>query len=69
MKIRIAVVISPTGEWFAAGWERGQGKLPVTDKEKMDCALDQGPGNEARYFIEAEIPLPAHKTIQAKIVK
>jgi hypothetical protein len=69
MKVRIAVVINPKGEWFSSGWGRGQGKEPVTDKEKMDCAVEMLDECETRYFIEVEIPVPETKTIQAEIVK
>jgi hypothetical protein len=67
MKIRIAVAVSPDGEWNSAGWG---GKHEVTDHDKMQIAIEPIPSGEARYFIEVEVELPsAPPTICGAVTK
>lgn len=54
VKVRAACVIDPQGHWNISGWDN------VPDSEMMGVALDGFyHDNERRYFITAEVPLPA----------
>ena len=57
VKLRIAVAIDYEGNWSAAGWSGG------TDKEKLECTIEQGDSAELdsahqEYFITIEVPAP-----------
>lgn len=63
VKVRIAVVVAPDGSWNSCGWSGAE-----SDEEKMELALEVVPSNgEARYYLEAELPLPCDPTIQAEV--
>lgn len=62
VKVRIAVVVDPTGDWSSAGW-------PGSDADKMNLAADPLNEGEARYWLEAELPVPTVNTVQAEVTK
>jgi hypothetical protein len=56
VKVRIAVAVDPSGDWSASGWLKRDGK--VAEGEAMDIAIDGVNEGEARYWVEAELPIP-----------
>ena len=56
VKVRIAVAVDPDGDWNASGWLKPDGS-PAAE-EAMDIALGEVKESAARYWIEAELPLP-----------
>jgi len=66
-KVRIAVAIDETGDWYAVGWDE------LRDR-RLRCAVSRDADLEgeakAVYFVEAEIPLPTLDTppVQGKVV-
>ena len=67
IKIRIAVAVAPNGEWNSSGW--GRPEKEVSDKDKMDIAVEPLDSGEAQYFIEAEVDVPKETTIQGTVIK
>jgi len=61
-RVRIAVVMGSDGLWAACGWADGD------DESLMDVALEQCEQNGARYWVEADLPLPTAATIRAHSV-
>ena len=67
VRVRIAVAVDPNGEWNASGWNSLTDKY---DDVAMGIALEGVGEGEARYWIEAELPLPTGAaTVQADIVR
>ena len=62
--VRIAVAVSPNGMWNACGFSKPGGEI-APDNDLMSFAVDPLDNGEARYFIEAELEIPARQTIQA----
>ena len=52
VKVRIAVAVDPDGKWSAYG-------CPGADETDMDIAVDAVAPGEARYWVTAELPIPA----------
>jgi hypothetical protein len=52
VRVRVAVAVDTQGEWNAAGWSSG------TEDERMEIACDNVQPGEARYWLEANLPLP-----------
>lgn len=53
VRVRIAVAVDAKGNWSSAGWSGS------TDESLMDCACETVNEGEARYWIEADLELPA----------
>ncbi len=56
VKVRIAVAVDPSGRWNASGWLTRDGKN--AEGEAMDIAIDGVNEGEAKYWVEAELPIP-----------
>lgn len=52
VRVRIAVAVDPGGNWCASGWMTG------SPESMMDNCLDEVGAGEARFWIEADVPLP-----------
>lgn len=65
VKIRVAVAVDPSGDWYAAGWSMYNGE--PNSVEAMDEAIDGVESGEACYWLEAELPIPEFPTVQAKV--
>lgn len=63
VKVRIAVAVDPKGAWNASGWSG------ATNKVAMDCAVDVVESGEARYWLEAELPIPEPQEVQAVVTQ
>lgn len=61
VKVRIAVAVDPSGDWNASGW-RG-----CDDQTAMGNTLDTLNEGEARYWLEAELPIPQVTTVAAEV--
>lgn len=60
MKVRIAVAVTPTGDWSAAGWS---GETESTLK-----SLAREPFADAEVFwVEAELPIPETRVVEGKV--
>ncbi len=66
VKIKVAVAVDPEGGWMASGWSDRNGE-PV--EEAMENCIDDFGGNEAKYWLEAELPIPKEMTVQATVVE
>ena len=56
VKVRIAVAVDHYGNWNASGWLNHDGK--IAEGEAMDIAIDGVNEGEAKYWVEAELPIP-----------
>ncbi len=65
VKVRVAVAVDPSGKWSAAGWSREDGT--PDEGAAMDVVLESVDEGEARYWIEAELPLPGTVTFKGEI--
>lgn len=65
VKVRIFVAVDPRGMWAASGWSREDGT--VDDEAVMDMALDLIDPGEARYWVEAELPLPSVPVVEGEV--
>lgn len=63
VKVRIAVAVTPSGEWNATGW------TSCIEADAMDLACSSVSDGEARYFVEAELPIPEPVTVQGTVVE
>ena len=67
VKVRIAVAVDRDGKWNASGWGKGSA---YANGEAMDIAIEGVDEGEARYWVEAELPIPEAETISAdKVVE
>ena len=60
VKVRIAVAVTPEGEWNACGWSGSE-----SDDDKMSICVDSLASGEKRYWLEAELEVPSADTVQA----
>ncbi len=65
VKVRIAVAVDKSGKWNASGWGEG---MTHADEEAMDIAVGDIDEGEARYWVEAELPIPEVETVSASKV-
>jgi len=63
VKVRVAVAVDHTGDWNSCGSKN------MKDKEAMSIASETVEEGEARYFLEAELDIPEHAVVQAKVEK
>jgi hypothetical protein len=61
VKVRVAVAVDPSGKWSALGWS-GE-----TDKSVMASCVEHLEEGEARYWLEAELPVPEVPVIRAEV--
>ncbi len=66
VKVRVAVAVDPSGKWSAAGWSR---EGTPDEGAAMDLVLESVDEGEARYWIEAELPLPGTVTFKGEVLK
>lgn len=53
VKVRIAVAVDPTGAYSATGYDT------MSEKNGFDFITDTLQPGEARYWVTAELPIPA----------
>ena len=63
VRVRIAVAVSPNGEWAAAGYS---GNKSDNDVKEM-VFIDGLPDGEQFHWIEADVPIPQVETIEGKV--
>lgn len=63
VRVRIAVVVDPSGYWNSCGWGTGG------DSEKMALAVETMEEGESRFWLEADLPVPEVPVIDAEVVK
>lgn len=67
VRVRIAVAVDPSGMWCASGWMDYATQAPVGG-EAMDVCVDAVAQGAARYWIEADAPLPLEpQTIEGEV--
>lgn len=62
VKVRIAVAVTPEGEWNACGWSGAE-----SDDDKMSICVDSLASGEKRYWLEAELEVPSVDVVQASV--
>lgn len=62
VRVRIAVAVDVQGDWNSCGWKGGD------DKEAMKICCETLEAGEARYWLEADLPIPEHATIHADVM-
>lgn len=60
VKVRIAVAVTPEGEWNACGWSG-----TASDDDKMSMCVDLLASGEKRYWLEAELEIPSVDEVRA----
>jgi len=50
--VRVALAVDTHGDWYAAGWARGQ------DRDMMNAACNGVDGKETRSFLTYTVPVP-----------
>jgi len=63
VRVRIAVAVDPDGDWNSCGWKGGG------DENAMEICTESIGSGEARYWLEADLPVPEIATIQAAVTK
>ena len=61
IKVRVAVAVDPSGTWNALGWSGG------SDGVVMTACVEHLAEGEARYWLEAELPIPEVPVIKAEV--
>jgi hypothetical protein len=64
VRARIAVAVSDKGDWNSCGW-----KNCPNDQESTNMAFEglDYLGSQVVHFIEADVPLPVNRTVQAEV--
>jgi hypothetical protein len=69
VRVRIAVAVDKDGKWNCCGWKTDM-TAKKYDAEAMGLAVDGVADGEARYWIEADVPLPTEATLlDAQLLK
>jgi len=63
VKVKIAVSVDPTGDWFSAGWKG------ASEEEMHSYTIDGLENGESRYWLEAELPVPEAPTIHPTVTE
>ena len=63
VRVRIAVAVDPDGFWSANGWAGSN------EKVHMERACDTVGEGEARYWLEADLPIPEQQTFEATVTE
>lgn len=67
VRVRIAVAVTPAGQWNSCGFSRSSGERE-DDDELMGLAIDPlDDTGEARYFVEADLPIPEPETVEGEV--
>ena len=61
VKVRIAVAVDDVGRW------RGYGDWDIRDDEAMGEAMMGAGDDHVRYWLTADLPLPATPTVEAAV--
>lgn len=61
VRVRIAVAVDRKGGWNAVGWPTIQAETV------MDAAEEGGNGADARYWVEADLPIPEIQTVNGEV--
>lgn len=69
VKARIPVAVDSDGKYVAYRFSFIDNSKPRTWIDHMDSMLDDLKPGEARYWIEAELPIPEITTVQATVTK
>ena len=62
VKVRIAVAVTPEGDWNACGWSG-----TASDDDKMSICVDSLAAGEKRYWLEAELEVPSVDVVQSSV--
>ena len=62
VKVRIAVAVTPEGDWNAVGWSGAS-----SDGDIMSICVDSLASGEKRYWLEAELDAPETPAVQATV--
>lgn len=62
VKVRIAVAVTPEGDWSACGWSG-----TASDDDKMSICVDSLASGEKRYWLEAELEVPSVDVVQSSV--
>ena len=62
VKVRIAVAVTPEGDWNACGWSG-----TASDDDKMSICVDSLASGEKRYWLEAELEAPSVDVVQSSV--
>lgn len=62
VKVKIAVAVDPDGDWNANGWSSADDDIMM-----MDLVVDTLKDGEARYWVEAELPVPETQSVQGQV--
>ena len=63
MKVRIAIAITPNGNWTAAGYKGCEDESP---QSVLDVYVDEMVG-EVYHWIEADVPIPKQETFDGQV--
>lgn len=66
--VRIAVAVDPSGRWNASGWSNATTGQPE-EGAAMDLAIEGVDEGEARYWVEATLPLPSSQVVRGTVVE
>jgi hypothetical protein len=61
VKVRIAVVVDKEGKYAATGY------TAMTDDHAFDFLIEGIADGEARYWLEAELPIPKIQVVKASV--
>ena len=64
-RVRIAVAIDEHGNYYCAGWSESDDLMIADNAREFFEASD---GNEAVYFVEADVPLPLSGSVEGKVM-
>ena len=62
VKVRIAVAVTPEGDWNACGWSGAE-----SENDMMGICIESLACGEKRYWLEAELDVPDEPTVQASV--
>ena len=73
VRVRVAVVVLPDGNWAASGWDKAQDEYGCSDAdlemamrheaEAMMSVIDKG----QHFWLEATLPLPTAPTVEGEV--
>lgn len=62
VRVRIALAVDRNGAWSASGWNTKS--TPANyERDVFGCVIENLEPGEARYWVEAEVALPAAATV------
>lgn len=70
VKVRIAVAVDAAGDWSACGWQvHTPGAREKQEADMLSMAAEPLASGEARYWIEAEVPVPEVQTVPGTVTE